>query len=159
MGHEARLILFISYLLGEGVFLRALGYIAQSPSQGALITGLLGVYLVLLTIEQLGSFRAPWQHHLYFTIQTILLATLLLLPPGYDFYAVLFFPLSTQALLNLPAPRAGPLDWSLSPGVDYSVLASGLSRLAVPLFFAVGAIFSRPLASCSRCRRWRRIGS
>ena len=142
IGREGRLILFISYLLEAGVVLRALGYIVQPESQGPLIILVLSIYLILLTIAQLAPFRAQWQHHLYFTIQTALLALLMILPPRFDFYAVLFFPLSAQALLNLP-PRTGrvwigifTLVWT-----TIFVVTFGISGLALSLFFAVGAIF------------------
>lgn len=142
IGREARLILFISYLLTAGVVLRALGYIVQPKSQGALIIVLLGIYLVLLTIEQLAPFPAGWQHHLYFALQIALIATLLLLPPGFDFYAVLFFPLSTQALLNLPQ-RTGRIWIGIFTVVwtTIFVVMFGWDGLALSVFFAVGAIF------------------
>lgn len=142
MGRERRLILFISYLLVAGVLLRALGYIVQTESQGALILLLLSAYLLLLTIAQLLPFRAQWQHHLYFTVQTTLLAVLLLLPPRFDFYAVLFFPLAAQALLDLPR-RTGRI-WIGIFALVWTIIfvaTFGVSGLALSLFFLVGAIF------------------
>ncbi len=141
-GREGRLILFISYLLEAGVVLRALGYIAQPASQGPLIILLLSIYLILLTIAQLAPFRVQWQHHLYFTLQTALLAVLLLLPPRFDFYAVLFFPLAAQALLNLPR-RTGRI-WIGIFALVWTIIfvaTFGMSGLALSLFFLVGAIF------------------
>lgn len=141
-GREGRLILFISYLLEAGVVLRALGYIAQPASQGPLIILLLSVYLILLTLAQLAPFRAQWQHHLYFTVQTALLAALLMLPPRFDFYAVLFFPLAAQALLNLPR-RMGRVWIGIFASVWTIIFVAtfGVSGLALSLFFLVGAIF------------------
>lgn len=142
LSREGRLILFISYLLEAGVVLRALGYIAQPASQGPLIILLLSGYLILLTLAQLAPFRAEWQHHLYFAIQTALLAVLLLLPPRFDFYAVLFFPLAAQALLNLP-PRMGRI-WIGIFALVWTIIfvaTFGISGLALSLFFLVGAIF------------------
>lgn len=73
------------------------------------VTGLLTAYLLLLTLEPWLSRRSPRLTHLYLAVQTAIVAALLFIPSGSiitDYFAVLFIPLSLQAMRIFP-PRTG----------------------------------------------------
>src|SRR5262245_56070418 len=97
-------ILLVSYLLVAGVALRSADYFGRAGPRGWIAAGLLALYLAVLTWDQLRQPR-PGGHG-YLLLQTGIAAAAMLLAHEQDYYACLFFPLSTQALLYLPR-RAG----------------------------------------------------
>jgi hypothetical protein len=69
------------------------------------VTGLLAAFLLLLAIEPWLSRRSSWYTHLYLAVQTAITAVLLLIPAApiiTDYFAVLFIPLTLQAMRVLP---------------------------------------------------------
>lgn len=73
------------------------------------VTGLLAAFLLLLALEPWLSRRSPWYTHLYLAVQTAITAALLFIPAGpiiTDYFAVLFVPLTLQAMRVFP-PRTG----------------------------------------------------
>jgi len=60
------------------------------------------VYLVGLVSQRVLERRADWSVQPYFVLQTALILAMMLLNPGLDYFAILFFPLTTQAISALP---------------------------------------------------------
>ncbi|MBN1219855.1 MAG: sensor histidine kinase [Anaerolineae bacterium] len=74
-----------------------------------LVISLLAAFFLLLVIEPWLSRRSWWYTHFYLAVQTAITAALLLIPSGSivtDYFAVLFIPLTLQAMRVFP-PRIG----------------------------------------------------
>jgi signal transduction histidine kinase len=93
-----------AYLLYAVVVVRSLAWYSDQP-HALLVIGLLVAYGVLLVTSQWltrqpAAQRLPKAYvYTYLIIQTVIVVALLLLPPRPDFCAILFVPLSMQAVL------------------------------------------------------------
>lgn len=98
------------YLLFAAVAIRSLTiYFSAGHSLRWLVAGLLAIYGVLLTSEGWLTRRWPGYASFYLAVQAGVVLGLSLLPPFLDFFAVLYIPLSTQAMFFY-APALG-LRW------------------------------------------------
>ena len=119
---KTRFFYLISFPVWAAVVFRAADDTSGfSDGPARLVAGLLLVYALLMASERWLRERAGWYPRLYFPLQTgLVLATMLLLP-DLDYFAILFVPLSAQAMLVFPR-RVG-YRWL---GVFTLVMAAGL---------------------------------
>jgi signal transduction histidine kinase len=106
---ESRARLF--YLLSLPIWLATAIRAASDTSlfddtEARLDAALLVVFLLLLVTERPLSRRFPWYRRPYFVGQAAIILTLMALTDDLDYFAILFVPLATQAMLVLPRPLA-----------------------------------------------------
>ena len=102
--HRTLITYAIFYFLAISTTIRGLIHF-QSQGYQWVATSLLAVYLLLLAIEPWIFHHSPWKMHLYLAVQTVIIAALLTIPSGpndLDYFAVLFVPLTVQAMWVLP---------------------------------------------------------
>src|SRR5262249_5594257 len=133
----SRSILLVGYLLTAAVALRSVDYFRQSGQAGRMAMALLGLYAVVLTLEQ-------WLHprfngQLYLALQTAVVSAAMLLAREQDYYACLFFPLSTQAMLYFPR-RAG-LAWIVVFSAISMALVAWHQSVTLAIFYGVAGVF------------------
>lgn len=108
--HKAILVYLTFYLLFAAVALRALvNYFSMDHPLRWPVAGLLLLFAGLLSSEEWLARRYSRYPLLYLALQAALAFGLLLLPPYLDFFAILFIPLSAQAMLFFP--RRTGLKW------------------------------------------------
>jgi signal transduction histidine kinase len=144
MRHRAALLYLAFYLVWVAVAGRAAIILFDSVHpQRWLALGLLLAFLALTVSKHWLTGHYPWLYHSYLLVQAGLIFTLLLLPPYLDFFAILYLPLSGEAMLFFPH-RTG-LWWS---GAFNFILAAGLTygygwpgSLPYIFIYAAGTIF------------------
>lgn len=144
LDHHRASILYAGYYLAlVSVFLRVADYYFFDASDGQgeqawLIFGLLAAYS-LLTVSRHWPPRRHAMSHAYLAVQSLLVVSLLLIEPSQDYFAVLFFLLSAEAMLSLrlsvgfawiavfAALTAVAMlsEYGLSPGIGFSLLYAG----------------------------------
>jgi signal transduction histidine kinase len=142
MRHKTLLFYLAFYPLLAAVALRALvTYFSVDHPLRWVAAGLLLAFAALLSSESWLTRRYPWYPQLYLALQTGLVFGLFLLPPYLDYFAVLFIPLSAQAMFFLPQ-RTG-LAWiSLFTVVMTIGLIYGLGWLeSIPFVLLYGAAY------------------
>jgi signal transduction histidine kinase len=92
-----------------------------SDRPARLAAGLLLIFAVLMASERPLRERFGWYPRLYFPVQAGLVLALMLLLPDLDYFAILYAPLSAQAMLVFPRPVG--YRWL---GVFTLVMATGL---------------------------------
>lgn len=95
----------ISYLIAISTALRGLLQFHHQPEQSA-ITNLLVIFFALMITEPWLSRRSLLFTHIYLGLQTIVVATLLMIPPARpsaDYFAVLYITLAMQAMHTFPS--------------------------------------------------------
>jgi signal transduction histidine kinase len=90
-----------SFLLLASVFGRSIPRYSGTPYLGWLI-GLLAAFILLFATEWWISKRFPRYRPFYFILQFLIILFLLLYLPPFDYFAVLFIPLTGQAFWFLP---------------------------------------------------------
>ncbi len=93
-----RVIEIISFLLFAGVFLRGVLDYQKTPYPFIVALGLISFYLFRFSVKGL-MMKSPSLIHAYFAGQTILVAGISLLPPGVDYFVVLYIILSIEAMI------------------------------------------------------------
>ena len=123
-----RLFYLISLPVWAAATLRALSDVSSSQEDEpvGLAATLLIAFAALFAAERRLSRSFGWFTHPYFALQTGLVLALMLLLPELDYFPLLFFPLSAQALLVLP--RRTAYRWI---GVLTLVMATGLALTQV----------------------------
>jgi signal transduction histidine kinase len=114
--------------------------------------GLLALFVVLLVSERFVSRYLPWNPPLYFGLQSALIVWLMLLLPEQDYYAMLFIPLSTHAVIVL-GQREG-YRWI---GVMTLLMSAGLlttqewpKSIALALIYASALLFVAAYGTITR---------
>jgi signal transduction histidine kinase len=110
---------------------------------------LLILFLLLMVTERPLSRRFSWYRQPYFVVQAVIILILMALTDELDYFAVLFIPLSTQAMLVLPRRRA--YRWT---GGFIVVLANGLlatqdwpKSISLALLYVAALLFVTSYAS------------
>ncbi len=107
---SALLFLGISYLVWAAVTLRWIGeYIEQGHPLTWLVSLLLGLFGVLMGLEPWLTRGSPARAHLYLLFQTSLVLVASLFYYELDFFALLYVPLTGQAVFLFP--RRTALSW------------------------------------------------
>ena len=113
---------------------------------------LLIVYLVGLVSQRALERRADWSVQPYFVLQTALILAMMLLNPGLDYFAILFFPLTTQVISVLPRNIA--YRWV---AVFIAVTSVGMlatldwaEGIALTLLYASGFVFFASYAAVTK---------
>ncbi len=130
------------YLSLAAVAFRGLNTYFSNDYDGRwLATGLLLAFFVVSVGCYWITRRVRWYPHLYMTIQGGLALSLLLLPPHLDYFSILFFLLSAQAML-LFSQRVGYLWVSiLTVTMAAALLGANGWREGLPLVLLYGAGF------------------
>jgi len=97
MGFIASLLVYLA------TFIRLLAFSVETPLEGPLIPVLVLFGFLLLT-EPWVSKRVAWYPTVYLIIQTLLATLAFMIPPRYDFLAILFIPLTVTAVLTYGYP-------------------------------------------------------
>jgi signal transduction histidine kinase len=147
---SALLFLGISYLLWAAVTLRWIGeYLEQDHPLTWLVSLLLGLFGVLLGLEPWLTRGSPARAHLYLLFQTSLVLVASLFYYELDFFALLYVPLTGQAVFLFP--RRAAFAW-----VAILVLATFVGQLfqfrwpgGLPFFllYAAGILFVAAFAT------------
>jgi len=142
--HKSLFFSLAFYLLLGAVALRALvSYFSIGHPLRWVAAGLLLAFAGLMSSERWLACRYRWYPSLYLALQTVLVFSLLLLPPYLDFFAALFIPLSAQAMLSF-AQRTG-LTWiglfTLTAAVGLGYGLGWLESLPFTLLFGSGYFF------------------
>ena len=87
-----------TYLVYIAVFARALGWSQDSAPIPRLAWILLVVFGLILFSERAVSLRLPWYPRPYILMQSALVVAMLYSAPTVDFFPMLFYPLSFQAV-------------------------------------------------------------
>ena len=104
-------------------------------------TALILLYGLLLATERWITRRYSKYIHLYLAIQTIILFAILIFSPQLDYFALLFIPLSIQAMLYLPI-RPGYIWIGIFTAVTAVALIISYGwRDALPFIFIYAAAF------------------
>lgn len=113
---------------------------------------LLLIYLAAFLSERTLARRAAWSLQPYFVAQTGLLLAMILLNPGLDYFAILFIPLTTQAVSMLPRDIA--YRWV---AMFVVVMAVGMlatldwsEAIALAMLYASGYLFVASYAAVTR---------
>ena len=140
MARRTLLITYIAtYLLAVGGITRILVRFRDDPLWSIAI--LSGVYLVLLIFEPFLIRQNRLLTYIYLIIQTAIIATLSLLTPNADFWAVLFCPLVVQVMHNFPQ-RTGFLITGIFTVITSILLLLSLdSEVGIPLIFVYAVIY------------------
>jgi len=106
MARQRTLITYLAaYFFAIGAAVRYLSTFRGQPSFWT-ITGLLAVFLLLMSIEPWLTRRSHRFTHLYLAVQTGIIIALSLTTPDADWFALLFISLTLQAMHVFP-PRIG----------------------------------------------------
>jgi signal transduction histidine kinase len=140
MARRTLLITYIAtYLLAVGGITRILVRFRDDRLWSIAI--LSGVYLVLLILEPFLIRQNRLLTYTYLIIQTAIIATLSLLTPNADFWAVLFCPLVVQVMHNFPR-RTGFLITGIFTVITSILLLLSLdSEVGIPLIFVYAVIY------------------
>lgn len=131
------------YLALAAIAFRGLNtYFSENHEEQWAAAGLLSAFFVL----SLGCYwltrRVRWYPHLYMTLQGGLALGLLLLPPNLDYFSILYFLLSAQAMLLFPQ-RVGYLWLGIfTAAMAGALLSTSGWREALPLILLYGAGFN-----------------
>jgi signal transduction histidine kinase len=93
---------FVTFLIYIAVAARAVGWSQDDWPLPNLVWILLGFYGLLMFSEQAVTRRFSWYPRLYTLVQSALVIAMLYISPGVDFIAMLFYPLSFQAVQFFP---------------------------------------------------------
>jgi signal transduction histidine kinase len=100
--HRRALITYLgAYLFAISIAVRGLSASHRHPSRWT-VAGLLLAFLILMVIEPWFCRHSHRYTHLYLAAQTLIISSLLYVPPKVDFFAALFVALSLQAMHAFP---------------------------------------------------------
>lgn len=104
MRRHRNTITYLLYLLiYASVAVRGMAnFYVQDRELFGMAAGLMLFYGFLLVTEGWMSRRMGWYSHLYFVLQTAIILILIIISPRLDYFALLFIPLSMQAMLAFP---------------------------------------------------------
>jgi signal transduction histidine kinase len=149
LGNETTLAIMMRPLIYLGYYLalaavafRGLNTLFSEDYEGRwAAAGLLLAFFILSVGCYWLARRVRWYPHLYMTLQGSLALGLLLLPPHLDYFSILFFLLSAQAMLLFPQ-RVGYL-WLglLTAAMAGTLLGTNGWQEALPLTLLYGAGF------------------
>jgi signal transduction histidine kinase len=138
-----RPLIYLGYYLAlAAIAFRGLDTYFSDDHEGRWVAvGLLLAFFVLSVWCYWLARRVWWYPHLYMTLQGGLALGLLLLPPHLDYFSILYFLLSAQAMLLFPQ-RVGYL-WLgiLAAAMAGALLSTSGWREALPLILLYGAGF------------------
>jgi signal transduction histidine kinase len=140
MARRTLLITYIAtYLLAVGGITRILVRFRDDRLWSIAI--LSGVYLVLLILEPFLIRQNRLLTYTYLIIQTAIIATLSLLTPNADFWAVLFCPLVVQVMHNFPQRTGFLITGIFTVTTSILLLLSLDSEVGIPLIFVYAVIY------------------
>jgi len=159
--HEGHNLANISaYLIIPAVGLPMLWWMFQNDDPARWIaSGMLAIFTVLFFLHDRILHRLPgWGGYAYVTVQTLLVTSLVLLPPGQQIAVVLFFILSAAVTMLFTQRMAAV--WialfSVLTLVTYAVIGGSDAILMVPIYVAGYIFFSTFAQQTARAEQAKR---